>query len=152
MEDTTTDETLSESLAREAAMESDDLAKQFFKPAYIWRGLKLRPYTGGTDYLFDQIIDPEDRGFSMFISFIFLHIYEDEEALLELCWDKLKFRKAVLEWRKKLGPLSIEDKKSAMQIFEDVRGWARKSSIEVVPDASLPQKKTRVSRRQRSRG
>jgi hypothetical protein len=145
MEDTTTDETLSE------ADQSDELAKQFFKPAYTWRGLSLRPYTGGTDFLFNQIIDSNDAPFTIFLTFIFIHICEPDR-LVALCWDKLEFRKALMAWIDEIGPISTEDKESAMQLFEDVRGWARKSSIEVIPDDSLPQKKTRASRRQRSHG
>jgi hypothetical protein len=144
-EDLTTDETLSE------AEGSDELAKQFFNPAYTWRGLSLRPYTGGTDFLFNQILDSDDAPFTIFLTFIFIHICEPDK-LVTLCWDKLEFRKALIAWIDELGPLSIEDKESAMKLFEDLRGFARKSSIEVIPDASLPQKKTRASRRPRSRG
>jgi hypothetical protein len=144
-EDTSTDENLG---ADAGETESNDLEKQFLRPGYTWRGLSLRPYTGGTDLLFNQIFDSNDAPFTIFLSFIFIHV-EEREKLISLCWDKLKFREALLAWIDKLGPLSNEDKTSAMNLFEEVRGWARKSAVEVIPDDSL-QKKTKAIRRRRS--
>jgi hypothetical protein len=144
------DLTTDENLGTESA-ESKELEKQFLHPGYTWRGLSLRPYTGGTDFLFNQIVDLNDAPFTIFLEFIFIHVYP-QKTLIELCWDKLKFREALVEWVDGLGPLSNEDKKSAMTLFEDIRGWARKSAIEVIPDDSLPQKKTKAIRRQRSPG
>lgn len=145
-EDISTDQDLGD----EAAEQSNDLAKQFLHPGYTWRGLALRPYTGGTDLLFNQIFDNNDAPFTIFLSFIFVHV-EEREKLIALCWDKLKFRQALLAWIDELGPLSNEDKTAAMELFEEVRSWARKSAVEVIPDDSLGQKKTKANRRRRSR-
>jgi hypothetical protein len=126
-----------------------DLAKRFLHPGYTWRGLSLRPYTAGTDLLFNQVLDRNDAPFTIFLSFIFIHVH-DRERLVELCWDKMEYRKALLSWIDSLGELTNDDKIAAMELFEEIRGWARKSAVEVIPDDSLPQKKTKGNRRQRS--
>jgi hypothetical protein len=141
-EDLTTDETLG---TEEEA--GNELAKQFLHPGYTWKGLSLRPYTAGTDLLFNQVLDRNDSPFTIFLTFIFIHLH-DRTQLVALCWDKLKFREALLEWIDSLGQLSNDDKTTAMELFEEIRGWARKSSVEVIPDEH--QKKTKAQRRQRS--
>jgi hypothetical protein len=145
MEDTTTDETLSQ------ADGSDELAKQFLHPGYSWRGLPLRPYGVSTEILFRNAVDYQNDQWEMIcLTFMFVHLY-DREKLIDLCWNKREFRKALLQWAEEL-ELKSDDYIRAMELFEEIRGMARKSSIEVVPDPDLPQKKTRASRRQRSRG
>jgi hypothetical protein len=144
-EDLTSDENLGLGTAGSAELE-----RQFVRPGYVWRGLALRPYTAGTDLLFNQILDRGDAPFTIFLEFIFIHI-EDREKLIELCWDKLKFREALLNWIDSLGELTTADKTQAMELFEEIRGWARKSSVEVLPDPELPQKKTTAKPRRRSR-
>jgi hypothetical protein len=129
---------------------AEDLGRQFLHPGYTWRGLKLNPYTAGTDLLFNQVLDQNDSPFTIFFAFIFIHLQE-RARLIELCWDKPRFRAALLEWVESVGPISEEDKTQAMKLFEEMRGWARKSSVDVLPDPELPQKKTKATRRQRSR-
>jgi hypothetical protein len=118
--------------------ETGELTREFFRSPYSWKGVPLKPYTAGTDWLFSQILDHADAPFTIFMEFIFLHTLDDQKAV-ELCWDKSRFRLAMLAWLNELGPVSNEDKISAMELFEEIRGWARKSSVEVVSD---DQKKT----------
>jgi hypothetical protein len=143
-EDLSTDENLG------SAGNDGELAKQFLRPPYTWRGLELRPYTAGTDLLFSQVLDRNDAPSTIFLSFIFIHVH-DPEKLIELCWDKLEYRKALINWIESLGEVTSEDKIAAMELFEQIRGWARKSSVEVIPDPSLPEKKTKAKNRQPSR-
>jgi hypothetical protein len=143
-EDLTTDENLG------AEATSTELERQFLHPGYVWRGIQLRPYTAGTDLLFNQVLDRGDAPFTIFLSFIFIHV-EEREKLIQLCWDKLKYRKALISWIEALGEISESDKLKAMELFEEMRGWARKSSVEVIPEDNGAQKKTRVKRRRRSR-
>jgi hypothetical protein len=122
-----------------------DLSKQFLHAGYTFKGMPLRPYTAGTDLLFNQVLDRNDAPFTIFLTFVFIHI-EERTKLIGLCWDKAKFREALLIWVDSLGALTNEDKQEAMTLFEDVRGWARKSSVEVDE-----KKTTKAKRRQRSR-
>jgi hypothetical protein len=146
MEDLTTD---AEFGTGEDAATDTALSNQFVHPGYTFKGQKLRPYTAGTDLLFLQILDREnDAPFTIFLAFIFIHVH-DREKLVKLCWDKFKFREALLTWIDSLGALTNEDKQEAMKLFEDVRGWAQKSAVETI---DAPQKKTKATRRPRSRG
>jgi hypothetical protein len=126
-----------------------ELTKQLFKSGYSWKGIPLKPYSAATDWLFDQLFDEADAAYTIFLKFIFLHTLEEENAI-DLCWDRPRFRRAMLKWIKQIGPLSNEDKAAAMDLFEEIRGWARKSSVEVIPDPSLPQKKTEATSQPRS--
>lgn len=137
-EDLTNDEKLGED------EESNDLAKQFLHPGYTWRGLALRPYSAATEQLFKQIWDRADVAETVFLEFVFIHV-EDREKLKVLCWDKPLFRTAFLDWLESLGMLTNEDYLAAMEFFEEVRNWAQKSSVEVIPDPSLPEKKTKAT-------
>jgi len=145
-EDLTEDENIG---SGEQAASANDLTKQFLHPGYAFKGHALRPYTAGTDLLFNQVLDRNDAPFTIFLAFIFIHVH-DREKLVALCWDKLKFRSALLDWIDSLGELTGEDKTEAMNLFEEIRGWARKSSVEVIPDSALPEKKTKATGRQRS--
>ena len=139
-----------EDLADDENLGADgNLTKEFFRSGYSWKGIALKPYTAGTDWLFSQILDDKDAPFTIFMQFIFLHTLEDQKAV-ELCWDKSRFRLAMLAWLNELGPVSNEDKISAMELFEEIRGFARKSSVEVVPDPMLPEKKTEAIDQARS--
>ncbi len=140
-------EDLTEDAAIGSAGTETELANQFIHPGYSFKGQPLRPYTAGTDLLFNQVLDRSDAPHTIFLSFIFIHMRERRE-LFSLCWDKLEFRAALFEWIDSLGFLSNEDREEAMNLFEEIRGWARKSSVEVVDS---PQKKTRATRRPRSR-
>ena len=131
-----------EDLTDDENLGDGELTKQFFRSGYSWKGVPLKPYTAGSDWLFSQILDHSDAPFTIFLEFTFLHTLEDEKAV-ELCWDKSRFRLAMLAWLNDLGPVSNEDKISAMKLFEEIRGWARKSSVEVVPDET--QKKTEAT-------
>jgi hypothetical protein len=156
--DLTTDDEINEGAAAASATEND-LARQFLHTGYSFKGQQLRPYTAGTDLLFNQVLDRNDAPFTIFLSFIFIHqacnwtlneqkkLVPTREFLLA-CWDKLSFRAALLEWIDSLGAISNADKMDAMNLFEEIRGWARKSSVEVIPDPG--QKKTKATRRQRS--
>jgi hypothetical protein len=124
--------------------ESNDLENQFLHPGYTWHGLTLRPYTAGTNALFKNILDYSDAPETIFLSFIFIHV-EDREKLKILCKDKGKFFSALIDWLDTLGEVTSEDELAAMEIFEEIRGWARKSSVEVIPDPTLPEKKTRAT-------
>jgi hypothetical protein len=124
--------------------QESDLEKQFLHPAYTWRGISLRPYSAATEQLFKQIWDQADVAETVFLEFVFIHI-EDREKLKVLCWDKPLFRGAFLDWLESLGTLTNEDYLAAMEFFEDVRNWARKSSVEVIPDPALPEKKTKAT-------
>jgi hypothetical protein len=139
-----------------------DLSKQFLHPGYTFKGQALRPYTAGTEMLFNQVFERDDAAATIFLIFIFIHVRDFEplfdkktgkllsEGLISLCWDKLKFRRAFLIWIESMGHLSKEDNTEAMNLFEDIRGWARKSSVEVIPDPALPEKKTKATPRRRS--
>jgi hypothetical protein len=124
--------------------QESDLEKQFLHPGYTWHGIPLRPYSAATEQLFKQVWDQSDVAETVFLEFIFIHI-EDREKLKVLCWDKPLFRGAFLDWLESLGTLTNEDYLKAMEFFEDVRNWARKSSVEVIPDPALPEKKTKAT-------
>jgi hypothetical protein len=144
-EDLTTDD--STGAVGDELDQTSRLANQFTHPGYSFKGQALRPYTAGTDLLFNQVLDRNDAPLTIFLSFIFIHLHE-RERLFALCWDKLKFRAALFDWIDSLGQLSNEDRTEAMNLFEEIRGWARKSSVEVV---DAPEKKTKATRRPRSR-
>jgi hypothetical protein len=122
-------------------VEAAQLEKQFLHPGYNWHGLPLRPYSAATEQLFKQVWDRNDAPETVFLEFVFIHT-QDREKLKVLCWDKLLFRSALLDWLESLGTVTDEDNRAAMAFFEEVRNWARKSSVEVIPDPSLPEKKT----------
>jgi hypothetical protein len=124
--------------------QESDLEKQFLHPGYTWHGIPLRPYSAATEQLFKQVWDQADVAETVFLEFIFIHI-EDREKLKVICWDKPLFRGAFLDWLESLGTLTNEDYIAAMEFFEDVRNWARKSSVEVIPDPTLPEKKTKAT-------
>lgn len=124
--------------------QANDLEKQFLHPGYSWRGLSLRPYGVSTDLLCRQVLDRNDSPEFYFLSFIFIHVY-DEERLIELCWKPIEFRKAVLSWAGSLGELTNDDYEKAAEIQKEMRNWARISSVEVIPDPTLPQKKTKAT-------
>jgi hypothetical protein len=121
--------------------ESDELEKQFLHPGYTWRGLALRPYSYGSYLMFKNILNPNDAPEMFFMQFIFVLLY-DREKLKLLCRDKAKFFSEFIDWSDSLGEVTTDDELAAMKIFEEIRGWAQKSSVEVVPDPTLPEKKT----------
>jgi hypothetical protein len=144
MNDLTTDD----NLLTDDSPTAKDLAGQFVRPSYSFKGEDLRPFTAGTDLLFNQVLDRNDASMTCILSFVFVHrqkIARDE--LLNLCWDKTKFRGALIDWIDSLGELTLQDKRDATALFEEMRGWARKSSVEIVPDAA--EKKTKASRRRK---
>lgn len=150
MNNLSTDENL---LANDPDPTAADLSGQFTHPGYSFKGEALRPYTAGTDLLFHQVLDRHDAPVTLFLAFIFIHLKRWEgdgrSKLLELCWDKLAFRAALIDWIESLGELTLEDKSEATRLFEEMRGWARKTSVEVVPDGA--QKKTKATRPRTSR-
>jgi len=144
-EDLTEDETIGEI----ETVNENDLAKQFVQPGYTFKGLPLKPYTAGTDLLFSQIIDQNDSPQTIFLSFIFVHV-RDRTEMIKLCWDKEKFRGAFLDWADSIGPITKEDHMTALNLFEEIRGWAKKSTVEIVPDPDFPEKKTKAKRQRTS--
>ncbi len=140
-EDLTTDDTVGEN----TRPSDTDLARQFTHPGYMFKGQQLGSYTAGTDLLFNQVLDQNDAPYFVFLSFIFIHL-KDRAEMIPLCWDKQKFRCALLDWIDSLGPLTQDDKTEAMHIFEDMRGAARDSTVEVVPQGRA-EKKTKAKRR-----
>jgi hypothetical protein len=124
---------------------SEELGREFTRPGDSWMGQPLRPCTAGTDLLFTQVLDRNDATRTAVVSFIFVHLAEHErEKLLELCWDKTKFRIALLEWIEKLAP-TPEDYIAADNLFVEMREGARKTSIAFIPEGT--EKKTKASRR-----
>src|SRR5947207_12230419 len=77
---------------------SAELGREFTNPGYHFKGEPLKPYTAGTDLLFTQVLDRNDATRTAVMSFIFIHLQKDRARLLDLCWDKTKFRTALLEW------------------------------------------------------
>jgi hypothetical protein len=130
-----------------------ELAREFVRPGHYFKGEALKPYTAGTDLLFTQVLDRNDATMTAILSFVFIHRSTvKREELLALCWDKPKFRAALLDWIESIGPLTAEDHKAADDIFLAMRTAAQKSEVEVVPDASdLSQKKMKASRQRKSR-
>jgi len=136
-----------------------DLAKQFVHPTYSFKGQDLEPYTAGTDLLFNQVLDRNDKPMTLILSFIFVQLsshYQNDDRgereptdeFFEQCWDNTKYKRAFYRWTNSLGTLSNQEKSEATALFEDMRGWAQKSSVEVVPD--INQKKTKASRPRKS--
>jgi hypothetical protein len=124
--------------------EEKGLTDQFFRAGYYWKGIALKPYTVGTDWLFSQILDPDDAPFTIFLEFIFIHTLDEAKAI-DLCWKKPEFRLAMLKWLNSLdSPISNDDKIAAMELFEDARQWARKSSVEVIPDDSQKKREATI--------
>src|SRR5437667_7125348 len=98
-------------LTEEDSPTPKDLARQFVSPDYYFKGEELRPYTAGTDLLFNQVLDRNDAAMTCILAFLFVHrkkIPRDE--LLNLCWDKNKFRGALIDWIDSMGELTLADK------------------------------------------
>jgi hypothetical protein len=134
---------------------STELAREFVGAAFNFKGESLRPYTAGTDLLFTQVLDRNDATRTAVLGFIFIHRPhwaksgpDGREKLMGLCWDKMKFRGALLDWIDSIN-LTAEDYAEADKIFLAMRDGARKTSVEVVQDGT--EKKTKVRRRQTSR-
>lgn len=142
------DTTLDDNLLTDDEPKPADLAREFTHPGYSFKGEPLRPYTAGTDLLFTQVLDRNDATRTAVMSFIFIHLQKDRAKLLDLCWDKTKFRIALLDWLEKIAPTS-EDYVTADTLFVEIRESARKTSVTVI-DADHPQKKTKATRRQTS--
>ena len=49
-----------DSLGEEQITTEKELEKQFLHPGYTFKGQKLKPYTAGTDLLFNQVLDQND--------------------------------------------------------------------------------------------
>jgi hypothetical protein len=134
--------------------QESDLEKQFLHPGYTWRGLKLKPYTISSRQLFKQVMNfRDDEPSTFFLKFIFIHVFDNREKLIELCWDKAKFHAAFLDWLDSLGSVTdvtAKDDIAAMELYEEICGWVRKSSVEVIPDPGLPEKKTKATGPQKS--
>ena len=128
---------------------SEELSREFTRPTLSWMGQKLLPYTAGTDLLFSQVLDRNDATRTAVLSFHFIHLAaRKREDLLALCWDKTKFRMALLEWVEKLAP-SPEDYEEADRLFVEMREGARKTTVAVIPEGT--EKKRKATRRQTSR-
>jgi hypothetical protein len=128
----------------------EQLSREFVRPAYSFKGETLRPYTAGTSLLFSQVLDRNDAAQIAVLAFIFIHRTSiPREKLLELCWDKIKFRAALLDWMDSLGPFTQADQNEADDIFVEMRRSAEQSVVEPKPDASSPQKKTKGSRQRK---
>ncbi len=127
---------------------SEELAREFTRPGFSWMGQRLQPYTSGTDLLFTQVLDRNDATRTAVMSFIFIHTLKDRERLLDLCWDKTKFRTALLEWIEKTAP-TPDDYADADKLFVEMREGARKTSVAVIPEGT--EKKTKATRRRTSR-
>jgi hypothetical protein len=116
-------------------------ARFFFKGAPLW------PVSGSTDILHGQVIHPEDKPLTFFLSFIFLQLRRsakrraDVEYLNTLAWDRPKFRTAFLSWVDSIGPFSTDDKASAIRLFEEMHNFKTRSSIAIPPAADTPKSK-----------
>jgi hypothetical protein len=127
---------------------SEELAREFTRPGFSWMGQRLQPYTSGTDLLFTQVLDRNDATRTAVMAFIFIHTLKDRERLLDLCWDKTKFRTALIEWIEKTAP-TPDDYAEADNLFVQIREGARKTSVAVIPEGT--EKKTKATRRRISR-
>jgi len=96
-----------------------DLANQFLHPGYHFKGMALRP-TRPDDLLFNQVLDRNDAPFTSFMSFIFLHLHPRSQ-LVVLCWDKLKYREALLDWIDSLGHMPIRRNRGRESLRRDPR-------------------------------
>ncbi len=127
-----------------------DLAREFVRPAFAFKGEPLRPYTAGTDLLFTQVLDRNDANMTAILSFVFIHRKNlDRAALMELCWDKNKFRVALLDWIDSIG-LDDADKDEATRLFTAMREAASKGAVDVIPEGGA-EKKRKASRPAKSR-
>ncbi len=93
-------------------------------------------------------------------SFIFVHLgshytlNENKEVVptnefKAICWNQSKYQDALFVWMTSLGKITDQERMDATKLFNEIRGEARKSLVEVVPDVA--EKKTKVLRRQKSR-
>ncbi len=156
----TNDLTTDDNLLTEDAPTAKELAGEFVRPNYTFKGQELQPYTTGTDLLFNQVMNPKDAPMTFVFSFIFAHLashyaLNDKKEVVPtnefktICWNQEKYQDALFVWMASLGEITDQERTDAAELFNKIRGDARKGLVEVVPD--MAEKKTKALRRQKSR-
>ena len=132
---------------------------EFVRPAYLFKGAELFPFTYGYELLFNQVRDAEDTGLFTWLAFVFLlRKNEPNETefvhrkwAISIAWKVNDFRMALTSWMDSSGPFSTEDKIEAKRIYEENMEAAAETSIEVIPDRKRSsQKKTQPPKKHSS--
>jgi hypothetical protein len=148
------DLTIDEDILASDGPTHSDLSREFTRPNFSFKGNALRPITAGSNQLFSQVLDRNDANTTAILSFIFIHCeskwkssvktgkWEPTSGLLDLCWDKNRFRAALLEWVDTLGEI---DHKETGDLFEAMNKSSKKGVVDPLPEPD--QKKTKAKRR-----
>ena len=150
-EDMTSDEELTSTLSVVESPKSE-----FVRPAYIFKGNQLFPFTYGYELLFNQVRDAEDTGLFTWLAFVYLlrkHEPDETEEVhrkwaIKICWKVEEFRLALSNWMDAHGPFTTEDKIEAKRIYEENMKAIAETSVEAVPDRKRAQKKTSREKKQ----
>jgi len=131
---------------------------EFVRPAYMFKGNELFPYTYGYELLFNQVRDAEDTGLFTWLAFVYLlrkHEPDESEELhrkwaIKLAWKVEEFRLSLAAWMDVIGPFTNEDKLEAKRIYEENMKAIAETTVEAVPTRGRQAQKKTSRRRKAS--
>ncbi len=124
---------------------------EFTRPPYSFRGIELHAYAYSYGDLFNQVIDPTDKGLWAWEAFTFMLLKRSPEEtwrehrdwMRGLAWKLDEFRDALLDWKDANGPFTTEDQLELKRIYEEITKAASETIVEPIPDRKRSgQKKT----------
>jgi hypothetical protein len=109
----------------------DELNGSFVSPEREFKGQKLAPYTEGSRLLLLQIRDDGDSSIYFIYSFLFIHIMlkKNRKEIINLVWDKTKFRETLFEF---MSGLTSADLVEATALVSSVIEEASRGQVEVI--------------------
>ena len=92
-----------------------------------FKGQKLNKFTLGHRVILSQIREENDST-EFFIWSTIFSLLKDKEEVVDLAWNKTKFRKAVIDW---IDTLSEKDFEEALNVVNSIYNEIAESRIEV---------------------
>ncbi len=131
---------------------------EFTRPPYSFRGIELHAFSYSYEDLFNQVIDPTDKGLWAWQAFTFMLLKRSSEEtwrehrdwMRGLAWKLDEFRDALLDWKDANGPFTLEDQIELKRIYEETTKSVAETSVEPIPDRKRAEKKTLRRQKQSS--
>lgn len=112
----------------------DELNATFVSKEVEFRGQPLASYTEGSRLLLLQVRDENDSPIWFIWAFLYLHILikKNRKDAISLCWNKDKFREALLDW---VADMSEVERENATEIVSKMIQDSAKTRVEVIPQS-----------------
>lgn len=102
-----------------------------------FKGHRLNKFTLGHRIVLNQIREPNDS-VEFFIWSSVFSLIKSRDEIVDLAWDKTRFRKAVIEW---VDTMKQEDFDEAVKLINSIYEEINNSSVEILNDTNSDKKK-----------